>query len=226
MPHAIAGRLARWIGLLHFFRVMPPLPALLAGCFACIVVGFVALAMAGIVPPGSATVPLLFVQLFAAASGFGSPARRGYFDLLFTRGERRALIAAAHWCSSVAPGLAAWLAIATVEVAMRSPPLAATTGTAAAMLLVSTLSWAITVGLPRFSGAIGWLLALVMADAVPALAGAPAWLRFLVYPPHAVGRDVLAAPFQVLPALAVAGVAATAAVIWIVRMDVPLEAAQ
>ena len=218
--------MARWIGLLHFFRVRPPLPALVVGCFVVIVFVFVAAAMAGSAPPGAATVPLLFVQLFAAASGFGSPARRGHFDLLFTRGERRVLIAAAHWSSSVGAGVAAWLVIAAVELVMRSPPLAATTGTASAMLLVSTLPWAITVALPRFSGAIGWLLALVTANAIPASAGAPRWLWFLVYPPDAVGRDVLGAPLHVLPALAVAALATVAAVVWIERMDVPLEAAQ
>ena len=218
--------IAQWLALLRFFRVMPPLPALLLGCFGCVVIIFVAAAMAGVAPPGSAIGPVLFVQSFAASSAFGSSARRGYFDLLFTRGERRLLIAAAHWFASVAPGLTAWIAIVVVEVSMRSPPVAATSGTAAAMLLVSTLSWAMTAPLPRFSGAIGWLLVIVTANAIPAAAGAPGWLRFLVYPPDAVGRDVLAAPLQVLPALALAAVATAGAVLWIRRMEVPLEAAQ
>jgi hypothetical protein len=222
MPRAFS----RWIGLLHFFRVMPPLPPLLAGCFACVAIVFTTAGLAGVAAPGAATVPVLFVQLFAAASGFATPARRGHFDLLLTRGDPRVLIAAVHWCASVAPGLAAWLVIAFVELAMRTRPVAATTGTAAAMLLVSTLPWAITVPLPRFSGAIGWLLTLVIAAAVPASAAAPGWLRFLVYPPDAVGADVLAAPLRVLPALAVAAAATVAALLWIQRMDVPLEAAQ
>jgi hypothetical protein len=218
--------LGRWMGLLRFFRVMPPLPALLVGCVVFVVIVFAVAAILGMATPGSAMAPLLFVQLFAAASGFGAPARRGHFDLLLTRGERRSLIAAAHWSSSTAPGVAAWLGMAGLELFLRSAPVAATTGTAAAMVLVSTLPWAITAALPRFSGAIGWLLVLVTTAAIPSSRAAPAWLRFLVYPVEAVGRDVVATPLDVIPALVLAGVATMSAVIWIDRMDVPLEAAQ
>ena len=215
-----------WVGLLRFFRVVPPVPPLLVGCFAFVVVVFGVAALAGLAAPGAATIPILFVQLFAAASGFGAPARRGYFDLLITRGERRMLIAATHWFSSTAPGVAALLVIASLEVSMRSPPIAATTGTAAALALVSTLPWAITAALPRFSAAIGWLLALVTASVIPAARGAPGWVRFLVYPAGVVGQDVLVTPLDVLPALAAAALASLAAVIWIERTDFPLEAAQ
>ena len=218
--------IARWLALLRFFRVMPPLPPLLAGCFVFVVIVFVVATLAGVASPGSATVPVLFVQLFAASSGFGTPARRGHLDLLFTRGERRVMIAAAHWFCSTVPGVAAWLLIVILELSTRSPPVASTTGTAAAMAVVSTLPWAITATLPRFSGAIGWLLALVTASVVPASRGAPGWLRFLIYPADAVGRDVLVRPLDVVPALAVAAVATLAAVVWIERVDIPLEAAQ
>jgi hypothetical protein len=218
--------IARWWTLLRFFRVMPPLPPLLVGCFAVVVVAFVLATPAGVAEPGSATVPILFVQLFAAASGFGAPARRGHFDLLFTRFQRRASIAAAHWVSSTAPGMAAWLCIVSLELSTGRPPVAATSGTAAAMVLVSTLPWAITAALPRFSGAIGWLLALVTASVIPSSRGAPAWLRFLVYPGDVVGESVLATPLDVAPALGVAAVAVIAAITWIERMDIPLEAGQ
>jgi hypothetical protein len=218
--------LARWMELMRFFRVMPPVPSMLVGCFVAVALLFVVATLVGMVRPGAAMVPLLFVQLFAAASGFGSPARRGYFDLLLTRGERRALIAAAHWSSSVAPGVTLWCVMVGVEQATRSPPVAATTGTLAAVLLVSTLPWALTVSLPRFSGAIGWMLAIVAASAIPAAREAPAWLRFLVYPAGTVGQDVLATPLTVVPALALAAGAMVAAIVWIERMDVPLEASQ
>ena len=216
----------RWVGLVRFFRVMLPLPHLLVGCFVFVVAVFAVAAILGVAPPGSATVPLLFVQLFAAASGFGAPARRGHFDLLLTRGEERVMIAAAHWASSIAPGVMAWLVVVGLELAMRSPPVAATTGTAAALLLVSTLPWAITAPLPRYSGAIGWLLTLVTATAIPSSRAAPSWLRFLVYPVEAVGRDVVATPVDVIPALALAAAATVAAAVWIERMSIPLEAAQ
>jgi hypothetical protein len=79
--------------------------------------------------------------------------------------------------------------------------------------------------LPRFGGAIGWLLVLVtMTTVVPA--GVPAWLQFLVYPVTVVGRDVLSSPGTVVPALTLAAAAMVAAAVWIVRMDVPLEASQ
>ena len=113
--------LAQWIGLLRFFRVMPPVPSMLVGCFAVIVIVFVVAALAGIAAPGAAAVPVLFVQLFAAASGFAAPARRGYFDLLLARGERRSLIAVAHWSSSTTPGVAAWLVIVAAEMLTGRP---------------------------------------------------------------------------------------------------------
>jgi hypothetical protein len=190
-----------------------------------------------------AIVPVLLLQLFAASSGFAVPARRGHYDLLLTSGYRREWIALMHWWTSIAPGIATWLMLAAVEAVasrgLRTTLL--TSGTCAAMTLVSTLPWALTTRLPRFSGGIGWLLLLAtsttvvsVAPAIPATTDSfdPATLMrsawsFLIYPPTFVGHPL--SPEQVAavaPALTLAVAAMVLACRWIVRASVPLEAAQ
>jgi len=229
--------------VLRFFCVVPPVPRLMIGTFAVIAV----IAGAAVVSdPGraaGAVAPLLLLQLFAASSGFAVPARRGHYDLLLTRGCRRAWAAMAHWVVSIAPGVASWLAVAVVErvASNGSSATLVASGTWAAVFLVSTLPWAFTVALPRFSGAIGWLLVVVTATTMfssPVLddwtVGStriealvwPAW-TVLVNPVAAVGHP-LGGPhlLAVTPALAVAVIAMVLACRWAARADVPLEAAQ
>jgi hypothetical protein len=95
------------------------------------------------------------------------------------------------------------------------------------MALVSTLPWAINVRLPRFSGGIGWLVALAISTSVwPSMQSSSAW-RVLVYPASLVGQrlgvneTLIAAPAMVL-ALGSMAMACR----WICRASVPLEAAQ
>jgi hypothetical protein len=114
-------------------------------------------------------------------------------------------------------------------------------GTCAAVFLVSTLPWALTVALPRFSGGIGWILVAattsttlstdvfapwrVSSTRIEELAW-PAW-SFLVYPLGVVGRHLDSAEIvAVVPALAFASATLVAACRWVARRDVPLEAAQ
>jgi hypothetical protein len=109
------------------------------------------------------------------------------------------------------------------------------------MIVVSTLPWATGVALPRFSGGIGWLLLAVTlattfsspvfgewvatSTRIEDLAW-PAW-SFFVYPVAAVGQSLVRAQLMaVVPAVAVAVCAMVIACRWIVRRDVPLEAAQ
>jgi hypothetical protein len=229
--------------VIRFFHVVPPVPPLVGGTLAVIT----AISSAAVVStPQRATgalAPVLLLQLFAASSGFALPARRGHYDLLLTRGGSRARVAIAHWLASVAPGIVSWLVLAGVEVVAGQGANAAllASGTVAAVFVVSTLPWALTVALPRFSGGIGWLLALVTAattfsagviddwavgsTSADALAWA-AWM-FLLYPLSAVGQPL--APLQVVaaaPALALAVASMVVACRWASRADVPLEAAQ
>jgi hypothetical protein len=190
-----------------------------------------------------ALVPVLLLQAFAASSGFTLPARRGHYDLLFSRGNSRTSIALVHWVSSIATGINSWLVLAVLEIVVsagaRSTLVAS--GSCAAVLLVSTVPWATSVALPRFSGGIGWLLlavTLATTFSSPVL-GAwdatstriedlawPAW-ALVVYPFAAVGHSLTCAQLMAaVPAIALAICAMVIACRWIAGRDVPLEAAQ
>jgi hypothetical protein len=227
---------------LRFFGVVPPVPRIMVATFA--VATTLSVITVAIHPSraAGALAPVLLLQLFAASSGFALPARRGYYDLLLTHGDGRWRIALTHWLFSVAPGIASWLIIAAAEAlgggGGRLALLAS--GTCAAMCLLSTLPWAITVTLPRFAGAVGWLLVLVMAATMLSGAEQEAWLTstyeqsgmqpalvFLLYPAVAVGRELSPRDIWVIaPALVVATCGMLAAARWIVRAEFPLEAAQ
>jgi hypothetical protein len=115
-----------------------------------------------------------------------------------------------------------------------------TLGTVTAVTLVSTIPWATTVRLPRFSGAIGWLLIIsTMSLIAPGMlvfnesrfGGLEPWLQtawaVLVYPPLLVGRHLDGADrLLVVPALTFAAAALTVAFVSVSRRDIPLEAAQ
>jgi hypothetical protein len=116
-----------------------------------------------------------------------------------------------------------------------------TSGTVAAVSLVSTIPWAVTLRLPRFAGAIGWLLvvtvALLIAPDLPTRGGEEhvgdwmIWLQkagaVLVYPPLLVGERVDAQDgFAVLPGVFLATAALAVAFRSAIRRDIPLEAAQ
>ena len=159
---------------LRFMHVVPPLPRLMHGTFVCVVVaGVAAIAL----DPASAPhtlVPVLALQTFAVSTGFSGYVRRGYYDLLITGGTGRLTVACAQWVMAALPGLAAWLALATGEaVAGARRPELITPAAAAAMALVSTLPWACTVSLPRFSAAIGLFTAWITVTTLgpPAAAG-------------------------------------------------------
>jgi hypothetical protein len=221
--------MASWVYALRFFRVVTTLPTLILWTFAVVVMVGGAAIVRDPARSVGAMVPVLLLQLFAASSGFEVPARRGHYDLLLTSGHRRVWMALVHWATSVAPGVMAWLALAAFEGVASgwADRRLLTSGTVAAVGLVSTLPWAITLRLPRFSGGIGWLLALAISTSVwPSMQLWSAW-GVLVYPAGLVGqtlgvRDGLIAA----PAVILALVSMVAACRWISRASVPLEAAQ
>jgi hypothetical protein len=161
--------------------------------------------------------------------------------LLLTSGHRRVWIGLVHWATSIAPGAFAWLVLAAVEAAASrgTDMRLLASGTCAAMVLVSTMGWAITVRLPRFSGGIGWLLVLTLSTSVLSPVTLPSrsasdvseWMQraweFLVYPVIFVGRELNVGDGLIAaPALLLAFVSMIAACRWISRASVPLEAAQ
>lgn len=234
--------MAHSVSALRFFRVVPTQPTLIVWTFLAVVI----VGLAAIIRDPSRSVgamaPVLLLQLFAASSGFAVPARRGHYDLLLTNGHRRISMALVHWATSIAPGVIAWLTLVAAELAAThgGEVRLVTTGTCAAMGLVSTMPWAITVRLPRFSGGIGWLIALSIstnvlssgnlhaAQSANGLVGVlwSAW-GFLVYPVAFVGHELGAEDGLVAaPALVLALASMAAACRWVSHASVPLEAAQ
>lgn len=234
------ARMATALFLVRFFRVVPAVTPHIVGCLWVVATGGAAALAAGI-PGETALAPLLVLQIFAASSGFTPAARRGYYDVLLTRGISRMTVLCAHWVASIAPGLLAWGAVAATERLIRPEDAAAlTSGSIVALALASTIPWAVTAPLPRFAAAIGWLLFLTTAQAAipsgqadlvsalraPASPGVAAF-ALVVYPMGALGMDLTAVPIRIVgPAVLVAAVSVAAALFWCGRRDTPLEAAQ
>jgi hypothetical protein len=222
----------------RFFQVVAPVSRLLRGTIAGVAMVAALLIALDRSRAAQALTPLLVLQLFAASSGFLVPARRGYYDLVLTAGERRVVVAAIHWAAAALPGVMAFGALVAAEAIGAGGGRRAllTSGTLTAMIVVSTVPWAAGVALPRFAIGVGWLVALagfwmLWPDAAQILNGPPTRLSAsgalaaLVYPPALVGEDLRVSggwtPF--MPLCAAAGSFA-AALWWIHRVDLALEA--
>ena len=236
--------MTRWLYLARFFLVVPPMPLLMVG--ALLVATGVSAAVIVVEPSraSGALTPILLLQLFACSSGFDVPARRGHYDLLLTHGEARRRVIVAHWAASALPGVLCWLLLAILGYTTNSGDSRTALfnrGTLAAVILVSTIPWATTSRLPRFSGAIGWLLIVALLslaaprmlaiDLSASFEGRNEWLQaawaVLVYPPLLVGQSLGGREtLVVLPGLLFALAGLLAAIWSINRRDIPLEAAQ
>jgi hypothetical protein len=223
-----------------FFRVVPPVTRPIAVCLWLAAAGGAAAIATGVATGAAALTPLLVLQIFAASSGFERSARRGYYDLLLSRGIGPSRVLAAHWLASIAPGLAAWLAVAAVErLTGSASPDALASGSLMALALVSSLPWAITTPLPRFAAAIGWLVLLVTSLAVvpsgqanllaalrapePSPLGA---LALVAYPMGALGMPGSRLSVATVgPGLACALASVVIAILWHGRRGTPLESA-
>lgn len=229
--------------LFRFFIVTPPVPSLMTATFAAIVAVAAGVLVMDPLRGEAAMAPVLVLQLFAAASGFSMPARRGHYDLLLTSGRSRLLSVLAHWIVSISPGVAAWILVGMTELVMTGGTRTSVfaPGTFAALALVSTLPWALSATLPRFAASVGWLLAVVTIAAVAPPGAVERWVRaasggaeqpvaaavFLLYPLAVVGRELGPAGWtNVAPGLAAAGVAMVVSCRGLARADFPLEAAQ
>jgi hypothetical protein len=222
-----------------FFRAAPPVTRPIVLClWTTAAAGSLALA-AKVTDGATVLTPLLVLQIFAASSGFGLAMRRGHYDLVLSRGVSTTRLMTAHWLASIAPGLAAWVAVAIAERLLAHGSAALSSGSVLAFLLASSFPWAFTTPLPRFAAAIGWLVLLVTSLAiVPAgqqhlvtalRAGQPSALgalAVLAYPMGLLGIDAMRLPAGTLaPGIACALLSVLAAVEWHRRAEVPLETA-
>jgi hypothetical protein len=230
------------ISALRFFAIAPlHSPYMLLALGAVLVSGIGML----IVDPtrgANALAPLALLQMLAASSGFAVAARRGHLDLLLTAGPGRVNVALAHLGLSILPGISVWWALGLVEMLVGGTvrPLAFASGSVASIWIISALAWALTVRLPRLSGGIAWLLGVAVwivgwsggATVIDAVSDGRAdtltravivaLCPFVLVGKRLSGSDA----FVVLPAMTVATGLAAGAVMWIARMDVPLESAQ
>ncbi len=205
----------------RFFTVVPVVPrGMLSAFTAATLVGTAVLAVDA--TQGVRTVaPVLLLQLFAASSGFVVPARRGHYDLLLTRGDSRLVVAVMHWIMSIAPGVVSWLVLAAIELLAGGRSLVAP-GTLLPLFIVSTLPWSLTVPLPRLTGAIVWLLVFALASAALPHSSGSAAAMLLPW-------GLLSTPLHpVSAAISISCIVLTmvATVVWVSRMDVPLESGQ
>lgn len=212
--------------LIRFFCVVPPVPPLMHGAFAAsAVAAAVALGLQATDPYG-ALAPVFLLQALAASSGFAVPARRGHYDLLLTSGVSRLRIGIAHLAASILPGIVCWMVMTALEAITSGgfPGVSLASGTLAALVIVSALSWAATVPLPRLTGGMIWLLIFV-APVDHALF--PATASVLLLPWTLVGANVLA--FGAMPVATASAVVVTAvvgALTWVCRTDITLQVAR
>src|SRR5262245_60556402 len=143
---------------LKFFTVVPPLPRLMVYSFMFVTVASVLSMSLDVSRAPAVTIPVPVLQVFATSTGFTAHARRGYYDLLLTEGIGRLRTALTHWLMSSAPGFVSWLVLAIAERTIAGTSNALAAGSITALVAVSTIPWGTTVALPRFSGAIGWML--------------------------------------------------------------------
>ena len=128
------------------------------------VVGF-ALYLAVLNPTGfEQTLDLAIVfQLFAASTGYRERLRRGHFDPILVGRAGSWRIAAAHWAVSASLGVLVWIVLVLIELTMRPGqwPMGLKAPHLLVLLYTSTAVWVLTLPLPRYTGALLWLVALV-----------------------------------------------------------------
>lgn len=217
--------MANLLYLFRYFQVVPPVPPLMRHALGVVTaVGLIAIVGGGDTT-GAPLMPVIVVQAFSASSGFAVPARRGYFDMLIARGETSGRIAAIQWLTAVVPGLCSWTTLAAVERLAHGPGHAGSaSGTATAFLMASAIPWVVTVPLPRFSGAIGWLLLVCLSAG-----GGVVWpdpVREVVFPLALVGHSMADRQPVLVADLSLCLAGGVAALWWVNRTDIPLEAGQ
>jgi len=209
--------------LARYFHMVPPIPRLMIGSFVVLTVAGALVMLVTAHDHAAAAMPIVVLQAFSASTGFVVPARRGYYDLLLARGATPTRIALVQWLVAVAPGLCSWAILSGLHATLdgRENPLMQP-GTTIAFLMTSTIPWALNVALPRFSGAIGWLLLVCLAST-----GGVIWpdtVHDVIFPVGLIGRGV--GRDAGIAAVLLSALSMAAALIWVRGADIRLEAAQ
>jgi hypothetical protein len=228
------------VSAVRFFHVVSPVPRYLRAALAAAVVLGGWMLWLNPREVDSALGSVLLLQMCAASNGYGAAARHGWFDPLLVTGRSRGAVAGANLLAAAWPGVAAWLLLALVETVVRHGawPAALALQRLAALALVTGVSWAAGLNLPRTGAAVLWIAGLLALASTRMLLP---HLAALQTPPHTlieVVSDAIAftaCPFLLLgdtaavrdPAvivvvLTVSAGSTMAGIAWIVSRDVPL----
>ena len=170
---------------LAFFAAVSPPAAPLTVVFGVLALGAAALERVESGASDWVLASIALVQLFASSTGFTRHATRGHYDPILL-GRSRVAAALSHFAVSAAPGAVAWIACGTsqaVAAGTAAVPAFLPAGWAA-ILLVSSVPWALSVRSAPFLGGALWLLlsvSLVVSGRVLGPLGrlhaAPSWAR-------------------------------------------------
>ena len=151
------------ISAVRFFWVTTPPPRTLFMLWAALTGGGLWWMLSGASNSTGLFAVCLYLQMFAVSSGFMPSARAGHFDPLLGGLASRVRSTAAHWLLSSVPGLAAWVVLGSVEwlISESGGAVAFRTSSLAAIALVSTVAWILTLPFSRWAGAVMWTASLV-----------------------------------------------------------------
>lgn len=147
---------------LRFFAIVQQPPASIAVIALAVIAFGVYLTLNDPAALDQVVAITLFLQMFAASTGFRHRLRRGHFDPILVANPARSSIASAHWAVSIAPGLVTWLILAAIDLTARPDqwPLVLRPATLLAFLFVSTAVWAATLPFARLAGGALWVMVL------------------------------------------------------------------
>jgi hypothetical protein len=106
---------------------------------------------------------ILLLQMFAASNGYSASASRGYFDPLLTGEHTRQRVAIGSLAAAALPGLITWILVALLAIVFGRWKVAVTPHRYLAVGIVSVVSWAAGLALPRMSVGPIWMIGLLSA---------------------------------------------------------------
>lgn len=152
------------VGVIRFPLVVLP-PAFWVSAAFAVATAFGAWTL--VLDPGggqldSALGSILLLQMFAVSNGFSAAAARGHFDPILVSGRSRVAIGAGAAVAAAVPGALAWIVLLLLAGALGEPlSEVAAPHRQAAFLVISGVSWAAGIRLPRLAAGALWSVVLV-----------------------------------------------------------------